>query len=107
MPKTYVMSMVVDQRMARRRGGLGGRTIHHDVHAGELRPNLSENADVGTIDHVRLEQLEIGNVSIVPFKLAHLLDFLEFELDKGIVRIAFTMNQREHSVTVFPAVLSC
>ena len=30
------------------------RTIYHDVHASELRPDLRKHADLGSIDHVRL-----------------------------------------------------
>jgi hypothetical protein len=86
---------------------LDGHTVHHDIHASELGPDLRKNADMGTIDHVRLEQLEIGNVGVVALKLAHFLDLLQFKLDKRIVRIAFTMNQGEDGMAIFPPVLSC
>ena len=68
---------------------------------------MRKNADMGTIDHVRLEQLEIGNVGVVALKLAHFLDLPQFKLDKRIVRIAFTMNQGEDGMAIFPPVLSC
>ena len=33
-----------------------------EVHTCELRPNLSEDTDVGAVDHVRFEEFEIGHI---------------------------------------------
>jgi hypothetical protein len=88
-------------------GATGERTIHHDVHARKLRPDLSEHADMSAVNHVRLEQLEICDVGVISLKLTHFLDLLQFQLDERIIRITSAMNQGKDSMAVLPAILSC
>ena len=78
--------------------------VHHDIHAGELRPNLGKDADVGSVDHVGLEKLEVGNVGVAALELAHILDLFEFAEDEGIVLVAFGVDKSENLMRLLPAV---
>ena len=80
--------------------------LHHNVHARQLRPNLSEDANVGAIDHVRFEQLEVRYIRITALEFAHVFDLLEFLHDKGRFAVAFGVDESEDVVAVFPSVLA-
>ncbi len=84
--------------------GVLGRT--HDVHAGQLRPDLCEEADVCSIDHVWLEKLKIGDIGVVALELAHILDFLHFTHNKRAVWVAFAVHKGKHSVSLIPAIFA-
>lgn len=58
---------------------------------------------MGAVDHVGFEQLEIGHIGIVAFKLAHLLDFLVFSEDEGAVGVPFAVHEGQDSQTIIPA----
>lgn len=80
--------------------------VHHDVHTGQLTPDLGEDTDMGTVDHVGLEELEIGDISISSFKLADIPDLLQLSLDKGRVWVTVAVDQSENSVALLPPVLT-
>ena len=80
--------------------------VHHDVHSGKLRPDLSEDADVSAVNHVRLEELKIRYVCVATLKFAHALDFFVFALHEGRVGVAFAVNEGKHCVAVLPSVLT-
>ena len=87
--------------------GFRSLSIHStNVHTCQLRPDLREDADVGPVDHVRLEEFQEGSVGIVPFELAHAFDILELLQNKRTVRVAFTVDERKHGVAFLPAILA-
>ena len=86
--------------------GRGFPSHHHDVHACQLGPDLGEDADVGSVDHVRFEQLEVRDVGVVALELAHVLDILELSGNEGAVRVAFAVDEGENGMAIFPAVLA-
>ena len=59
-----------------------------------------------SVDHVGFEQLEIGDISVVTLKFAHLLDVLVFKQNKGVVGVAVTVDERKNGVAVFPTVFA-
>ena len=79
---------------------------HHNVHASQLRPDLCKDTDMGSVDHVRLQKLEIRDIGIVALELAHLFDVLKFPRDPRTIGVAFAVNQCQDCVAVFPAVLA-
>ena len=81
--------------------------VHHDIHACQLRPDLREDTNVGPVDHVWLEELEERSVGVVAFEFAHSFYILEFLDNKRAVRVAFSVDEGEHGVTVFPAIFPC
>ena len=66
--------------------------------------DLREDADVGPVDHVWLAEFKEGSVGVVAFKSANAFDILEFWDDEGAIPIAFSVDEGEHSMTVFPAI---
>ena len=83
-----------------------GNVVHHDVHTSELRPNLAESSDHGTVNHVGLEEIQVCNVGVSALKLAHVLDILEFVRDEGMVRITLAVDEGENGLAIFPSVLA-
>ena len=79
---------------------------HHDIHARQLGPDLSKDADMSPVDHVGFEQLEVGDIGIVALELAHVLDVLELSGNEGAVRIAFTVDEGQNGMAIFPAVFA-
>ena len=61
---------------------------------------------MSAIDHVRLEQLQVGDVSVAALKFAHVLDLLELMHDEGCLSIAFGVDEGENIVAFFPAILA-
>lgn len=80
--------------------------LTHNVHASELRPNLSKKANKGAVDHIGLEQIQVGNIGMLTLKLAHVLDVLQLVGNKGVVRISLAVNESKHGTAVLPAVLT-
>jgi hypothetical protein len=80
--------------------------VHHDIHTSELRPDLGEDTDVSAVDHVRLEELEVRNICVATFELAHVLDLLKFRHDEGSITVALGVDESKHIVALFPAVLA-
>lgn len=79
--------------------------LTHYVHAGQLGPDLSEDSDVGSPDHVGLDELEEGDVGVVALEFAHVFDVLEFADHEGAVGVAFAVDKSQHGVAFVPAVL--
>lgn len=48
------------------------RSTYHDIHTGELRPDLCEDTNVGSVDHIGLKQFEKGDIGIVAFEFDNL-----------------------------------
>ena len=69
------------------------RTIHHDIHACQLTPDLSKDTDVQAVGHMWLEELEIGYILVLGFKRDEVLDLLQFLQDKRRLSIALGMNE--------------
>lgn len=78
-----------------------------DVHAAKLRPNLGEGTNHGTVDHLRSEEIQVGDVGVAALKLAHVLDVLQLIGDKGVVRVTLAMNEAENVAGFLPAVFAC
>lgn len=83
-----------------------GNVVHHDVHSGQLGPDLCEDADMCAVDHVRLNEFEVADVGVVALKLAHRLDFLVFAEDEGSVGVAVSVDKGENRKTLFPPVFA-
>lgn len=82
-------------------------TVHHHIHACQLRPDLSEHPDVGAVEILRVEQLPVSNVGELCLKRARCLDILQLVLDEGAVGIAFAVDQGQDLVALFPPVFAC
>ena len=67
--------------------------LHHHVHAGELRPNLGKDPDSCAIEHLGLEELEVGDIGVFAFKFTHVLDLAKFLENKGGVEITFCVDE--------------
>lgn len=53
-----------------------------------------------------IEQLPVGNISIVSFKLAHVANVLQFVCNEWSVRVSFAMDVDKNLVAVLPSVLA-
>lgn len=62
---------------------------------------------MSSINHVGLEELEIGDVSMATFEFAHVLDFIELKQDEWRIAVALCVDESEHIVTLFPAIFAC
>ena len=71
-----------------------------------MGPDLREDADVGPVDHVWLEEFEERNVGVLAFEFAHGLYILELLDDERAVRVAFSVDEGEHGMAVFPAIFA-
>ena len=58
------------------------------------------------IDHVRLQQLEVRDIGVVALELAHVFDILKFSGNEGTMRIAFSVDERQNCMAIFPAVFA-
>ena len=98
-----------DEEVVAREAGHGedvGYIVHHYVHSCELGPDLREDADVGPVDHVGLEELEEGGVGVAAFEFANVFNVLEFLGDEGAVWVTFAVDEGEHGMAVFPAIFA-
>lgn len=77
------------------------------VHAGELTPDLGENPNMSSIDHMRLEKLEIRDISVATFELARVFDLLQLLEDESIVPVAFGVDSCQYTMAVLPAIFAC
>lgn len=83
-----------------------GNVVHHDIHTAELGPDLGEETDDGTVEHLGLEKVEVGDVGVAALKFAHVLDILKLVRDKRVVGVALAVNEGENSVAILPAVFA-
>ena len=77
------------------------------LHASELRPDLSEDTNVQTVDHVGLEELEVVDISILALEFAHVLNLLKLDLNKSVIAVTLAVDECENIVAVLPAILTC
>ena len=84
-----------------------GILLTHDVHSAHLRPNLGEHGSHGPIDHLGTEQVDVGDVLVLAFKLAHVADILQLDGDKGGIHIALGMDVGQNLLTFLPAIPLC
>lgn len=61
---------------------------------------------MSAVDHAGLEQLEVGDISVLALKLAHLLDVLVLLHDERRGIVALAVDQGENRQAFFPAVLA-
>lgn len=80
--------------------------VHHDVHTSKLGPDLSEDTDESTVEHLGLEQLQVRNVGVLALELAHLANLLHLSHDEGAVGVTVTVDQSQNRLTFLPAVLA-
>ncbi len=66
---------------------------------------MSEDTDVGSIDHFRLEQFEIADVGVAAFELDHVSYLLHFEVNERSISIALGVDKSKNVVTFLPSVL--
>lgn len=78
---------------------------HHNVHASKLGPDLAENTNVGTVDHLWAEKLEVGNIRVSSLELDDLSDLCHFLLDEWRLGIALCVNKSKHADRLVPAIL--
>lgn len=81
--------------------------LTHDIHTSQLRPDLRKDTNKSSVEHVWLEKIKIGNISVTAFKLAHLLDIFKFEGHEGAIPITFSVDESQNIMAVLPSVLSC
>jgi hypothetical protein len=58
----------------------------------QLGPDLGENTNVGTVDHIRLKELEVGYVGVGALELDDLSDLFHLLVDEGRVSITLGVN---------------
>lgn len=58
----------------------------------QLGPDLRENTNVGTVDHIGFEELEVGHVRVGALELNDLSDFCHLLVDERGVGIALGVN---------------
>jgi hypothetical protein len=80
--------------------------VHHDVHAGQLAPDLCENANMETVQHPGAKELHEGHIGVLSFELDHLFDLLHLKGNKGCVWIAFSMDQGQDSMGFLPLIMA-
>lgn len=61
---------------------------------------------MSSVDHVGLQQFEVGDIGVAAFELAHFLDFLQLAQDERRVVITVGVHESENVVAVFPAVFA-
>jgi hypothetical protein len=71
-----------------------------------LAQHLHEDSNGSSVQHGRFEQTQICNVFIGPIELAHVPDVFELKRYKWTARIPFSVDESEHGVAFFPAVLA-
>lgn len=72
----------------------------------QLRPDLGEDPNVRAVDHVWLEELEVCNISIIAFELAHLADVSQLSHDKGSIAVPMAVNESEHVMSFLPTIFA-
>lgn len=61
---------------------------------------------MNAVEHVGLEQLHEGNVSVLAFKLDHLTNLVQLKLHEGTVRVTLAVNQGKNSLCLLPSVVT-
>ena len=81
-------------------------TVHHHIHTRQLRPDLSEHANVRAVDVLRVEQFPVGDVGKLCFERTSCLDVFQLVLNEWAIGITLAVNQSQDSVALFPSVLA-
>lgn len=81
--------------------------VHHHIHTRELRPDLCENTNVCSIDHLGLEEFEVAHICVASLEFDHIADLLQLEVDKWCISVALGVDQSKHIVAVFPPIFLC
>lgn len=81
-----------DQLVRRRVIPMISLDVHHDVHAGKLRPHLQAGTETNTAEDARLQQIEVGLRSFGALEDDLLLDLRELELYELVVDISATVQ---------------
>lgn len=84
-----------------------GETYHHNIHTSELRPDLSEDTDVCSVDHVRFKKLKVRDVRVGTLEFDDFADLGHLLVDERRVGVTLCVNQRENLDSFFPAIFSC
>jgi hypothetical protein len=79
----------------------------HDIHASQLRPNLHEDSNDGTVEHARLKEIQVSDIPVESFKLAHILDILEFKRHEWAVGIPLSVDESQNRMAFFPTIFAC
>ena len=67
--------------------------VRRDIHSRKLPPDLRENTDVGAVEHLGLEGLQVRHVGVVALKFAHLLNLAQLAVNKRSIGIAFAVYE--------------
>lgn len=59
------------------------------------------------MDRVGLQEVEVCNIGMLSFKLAHVSNVLELVVDKGMVWITLAVDESKNSLCLVPSVLAC
>jgi hypothetical protein len=70
------------------------------IHASKLAPNLGEDTNVGTVDHTRPKEFQVGHVGVHAFKVDCLLNLCQFLGDEGRIRITMSVNCKLMSLKI-------
>lgn len=66
---------------------------------------MSEDANVCSVNHLRLEQFKVTDVLVSAFELDHVSDLLQFHMDEWSVSVTLCVDKSKNVVSVFPSVL--
>lgn len=91
MPKTYVISIRCKYCVFA--SNVIPLTIHHHVHSCQLRPDLGEDTDVESVDHVRLDEFKVRNVLGLGLERYEFTDFLKFFQDERCIAVTLGMDE--------------
>ena len=100
-------SMVSKLFLAIHRATHSTLTIHHHIHTSQLRPDLSEHADMCAVNVLWVEQLPVSDVRKLCFKRTCRFDIFQLVLNKGAVGITLAVDQSQDPVALFPPVFAC
>lgn len=88
-------------------GNFGEESTYHDVHASQLRPDLHEYTDDGSIEHSGTNELKVGGVLSFRLDSDPFSDFVEFADNEGAIGIAVTMGESKDCASLLPTILGC
>lgn len=83
------------------------KPTYHDVHASQLRPDLHEYTDDGSIEHARTNELKVRGVLSFRLDFDPFSDFVEFADNEGTIGIAVTVSKSKDCASLLPTILGC
>jgi hypothetical protein len=66
-------------------------TVHHNIHSGQLRPDLHEEPDMSAVDITRTYELQITTLLALALDLKPLFDLLELSPNPRTGFVSFAM----------------